>query len=458
MPDIFVVDAGDANSMQQYYEQVIEVLLRALLDTKQDNNDKQGLKIFDNDKLVYGHDDSQFRDDLLSLSGQLLNPQLITQLQQLRSTPVGEVVEGAINKRVELDGEIVLQSDKDGKVIINQLLQSEIVRDINQEKIEEINSLENKNGSNQIIYPESTSIKNNEIDNSIPQISGSTRVTESLKALEDSPLKTLLSAEMEQLQSEIKALQQERSLYQELIQQRLQQPQNTSWWQQIKNNASIVITSFTSAVKVGIREFQDNSTQHQFAASIKSLFHLQTQTGDSQYQAGDYQIYRSGSLYEIKELATNRQIMQFSSTPLGLRVESSNLENNHIKDLTTLQTSLQRNEFVPASFAPAGKQEAEYFARVERITNALVQYAVIQQKEVVIDGAFSYKWQANPDGNAIIEANDGRGNLFEKAGGKVKSNMNERDLVYFEQILPKLQASSQKEAVNSLKSTNHQER
>jgi hypothetical protein len=112
----------------------------------------------------------------------------------------------------------------------------------------------------------------------------------------------------------------------------------------------------------------------------------------------------------------------------------------------------------PASFAPVGKQEAEYFARVERITNALVQYAVIQQKEVVIDGAFSYRWQANPDGNVIIEAKDGRGNLFEKAGGKVKSNMNERDLVYFEQIMPKLQASSKKEAVNSLKSTNHQER
>jgi hypothetical protein len=374
------------------------------------------------------------------------------------SLPVGEVVEGAINKRVELDGKVVLQSDQDGKVIVNQLLEQEAIRDVNQEKVEEFSNLETRNGSDKIIYPDFPSIENNQIDNTKTQIPGSTRVAESLNVLEDSPLKALLSAELKQLQSEVKALQQERNLYQELIQQRLQQPQNTSWWQQIKNNASIVITSFTSAVKIGIREYQQNSTQHQFAASIKNLFHLQTQGGENQYQASDYQISRSGSLYEIKESATNRQIMQFRSTPLGLKVERSNLEKNHIKDFTTLQTSLKQNESVPVTFAPVGRQEAEYFARVETITNALVQYAVTQKKQVEIDGAFSYKWQANPNGDVQIEAKDGRGNLLEKTGGKVKSNMSDRDLVYFEQILPKLQINTKKEVINSQKSANHQER
>jgi hypothetical protein len=247
-------------------------------------------------------------------------------------------------------------------------------------------------------------------------------------------------------------------LYQELIQQRLQQPQNTSWWQELKNKTSIVITSFTSAVKIGISEYQNNSTQHQFAASIKNLFHFQTQPGENHYQTDNYQISRSGSLYEIKESGTNKQIMLFQATPLGLRVERSNLERNHIKDFNTLQTSLQQNHTVPNSFAPVGRQEAEYFARVERVSNTLIRYAVAQQKEVTIDGAFSYKWQANPNGDVQIEAKDGRGNLLEKTGGSVKSNMSDRDLVYFEQILPKLQASSKKEAVNSLKSTNYQER
>jgi hypothetical protein len=417
MPDIFVVNSGDANSMQQYYEQVIEVLLRALLDAKDDS--KKGLKIFDGEKLVYGRDNNQFRDEISGLSGQLLNPQLITELEQLRFTPVGEILEGATNKRVELDGKIILQSDKDGRVIVNSLLQQD-----NYPKI---------------IHPEFSSLPNSQIDTNPATISGSIRVAESLQALEDSPLKTLLTTEVEQLKSEIKALQQEGSLYRELIEQRLRQPQNTSWWQQTINNVSTAFTSITSAVKIGIQEFKDNSTQHQFAASIKNLFHLQTQPGESHYQAGDYHISRNGSLYEIKESVTNKQIMQFRSTPLGLRVENRNLEQNHIKDITTLQKSLQQHGKVPASFAPVGKQEAEYFARVERVTNALVQYAIAQQKEVEIDGRFSYKWQASPDGNVQIEAKDGRSKLLEKVGGQLTSNLNERDLVYFEQILPKLQ-------------------
>ncbi|NJL63079.1 MAG: hypothetical protein HC903_16160 [Methylacidiphilales bacterium] len=456
MPDIFVVDSGDANSIQQRYEQVIEMLLQALLDAKQDNT-KQGLKIFDDNKLVYGRDNHQFRDEISGLSGELLNPQLITQLQQLRSTPVGEVVEGAIDKRVELDGKVVLQSNENGRVIVNELLEQEVIRDIKQKKVEEFSNSETRSGSEKIIYPEFASKENNQIGNQTKQIPGSTRVAESLKLLENSPLKDLLSAELEQLQSEIKALKQERNLYQELIQQRLQQPQNTSWWQQIKSNASIVITSLTSAVKIGIREYQENSTQHQFAASIKNLFHLQTQPGDSQYQASDYQISRNGSLYEIKELATNRQIMKFTSTPLGLRVERSNLEKNHIKDFTILQNSLQQNETVPASFAPVGNQEAEYFARVDKITSVLVEYAAIQQRDLTIDGVFSYKWQASSDGNVIIEAKDGRGNLLEKVGGNVKSNMSDRDLVYFEQIIPKLQPKNSKEVskFHSLQTTSN---
>ncbi len=53
MPNIFTVNESDATAMQQRYEQLIEVLLKAVLDVEQ-NSDKQGLKVFDGDKLVYG--------------------------------------------------------------------------------------------------------------------------------------------------------------------------------------------------------------------------------------------------------------------------------------------------------------------------------------------------------------------------------------------------------------------
>ncbi|MBE9216703.1 hypothetical protein IQ247_29285 [Plectonema cf. radiosum LEGE 06105] len=441
MPDIFTVNESDATAIQQRYEQLIEVLLKAVLNVKQDS-DKQGLKIFDGDKLVYGHDENQFRDEVSGIGGQLLNPQLIAQLQQLRSTQVGEVVDGAINKRIELDGEVLVQSDSDGKVIVNNFLQQEAVTDIKPSK-------EYSDNINQIIQPELSPPDYIQEEISSSTIPGSTRVAESLQVLVDSPLKTLLSSEIEQLKAEVKSLQQERNLYQELIEQRLKQPQNTSWWQQVVNNASTVVSSVTSAVKIGLREYKENSKQHQFAASIKNLFQLQTQPGENQYQAGDYQISRSGSLYEVKDSATDKFLIQFRETPLGVKVEKGDLASLNIQDINSLQNYLRKNEPVPASFAPVGKQEAEYFARVERVTNALTQYAVAQQTDVEIDGRFSYKWKASSNGNVQIEAKDGRGNLLEKTGGQLTSNMNERDLIYFEQILPKLQPRNHKQVTIS---------
>ncbi len=391
-----------------------------------------------------GRDENQFRDEVSGFSGELLNPQLIAQLQELRSSSIGEVVDGAANKRIELDGKVLLQSDSEGKVIINNFLEQETVTDKIPEHLE---YWENLGKINQINQPELSPLEPN-YTNSHP-VSGSTRVTESLQLLEDSPLKTLLSSEVEQLKAEVKALQQERNLYQELIEQRLKQPQNTSWWQQIVNNASTVVSSVTSAIKIGINEFKENSKQHQFAASIKNLFQLQTQPGENQYQAGDYQISRNGSHYEVKDSATDKLLMQFWDTNLGVKVEKSDLVNVDIQDINSLQKSLQKNEPIPASFAPVGKQEAEYFARIERVTNALIEYATSQQRDVEIDGRFSYKWKATTDGNVQIAAKDGRGSLLEKTGGQLTSNMNERDLIYFEQILPKLQPRSQKQVIAS---------
>lgn len=445
MSDIFTLNSGDATAIQQHYERIIETLLRTLLDTKDSGeNHRQDLKIFDGDRLVYGQDNNQFRDEISGISGQFLNPQLITELQQLRSTPIGDMALGVINKRVELDGKVILQSDEKGKVIVNSFLEaesnqsqsqskSEVVETSNTvyEKQDYVSNFLNNNSNNQ--KPE---IKQ---DINLPLTNGSTRVKESLQFLEDSPLKNLLLAEVEQLKTELKALQQERSFYKELIEQRLQQPKNTSWWQQALNNVSTVVKSVSSAIKMEIRSLSDNSAQHKGAASLKALFHLQTQPGTSEYTAGDYRISRQGSLYEVSSETTGKQIMQFRAIPLGVKVEKGNLDGIHIQDIKTLHHSLKKNEPLPITFTPIGKQEAEYFARVERVTNALVQYAIAQNKEVEIDGVFSYKWRASPLGNVHIEAKDGRGVLLEKDGGKLKSNMSQKDLAYFEQILPKLQ-------------------
>ena len=245
------------------------------------------------------------------------------------------------------------------------------------------------------------------------------------------------------MRTELKALQQERHYYQELIEQRLQQPKNTTWWQQAVNNVSTVVQGVNSAIKLGIQEFKANSVQHKGAASLKTLFHLQTQPGANQYTAGNYQISRQGSKYEVSNSSTGKLLMQFRSTPLGLKLEQGNLDSTQIQDVSSLQHSLKKNEPLPTTFTPIGKQEAEYFSRVETVTNALVQYAIAQQRQVEIDGVFSYKWTASPEGSVHIEAKDGRGVLLEKDRGKLKSNMSLNDLTYFEQILPKLQPKQQ---------------
>ena len=452
MSDIFTLNSGDATAIQQHYEQIIETLLRTLLDVKNPrDNQRQDLKIFDGDRLVYGRDNNQFRDEISGISGQLLNPQLISELQQLRSAPVGNVVEGANNKRVELNGQVILQSDENGKVIVNNLLGEQTVNR-SQEKPEiakENNYSEERQDLNQIHEGDFINTESNnhsssvKEDTNLPLTNGSTRVKESLQVLEDSPLKNILLAEVEQLRTELKALQQERSFYQELISQRLQQPKNTSWWQQAVNNVSTVVQGVTSAIKLGMQEFKANSVQHKGAASLKTLFHLQTQPGANQYTAGNYQISRQGSKYEVSNSSTGKLLMEFRSTPLGLKVEQGNLESTQIQDISSLQHSLKKNAPLPTTFTPVGKQEAQYFSRVETVTSALVQYAIAQEKEVEIDGVFSYKWTASPEGCVHIEAKDGRGVLLEKDGGKLKSNMSQKDLTYFEQILPKLQPSQQ---------------
>ncbi|BAY67047.1 hypothetical protein NIES22_71910 (plasmid) [Calothrix brevissima NIES-22] len=447
MTDIFKVASGEAAAIQRHYEQIIEVLLQNLLNAKHDNQ-RQGLKIFDGNRLVYGHDKNQFRDEVSGLSGQLLNPQIIVQLQQLRSARVGGMVEGAINKTVELDGRIVLQSDEQGRVIINNLLQSEVVKSTNNHQMLDVDESTNREHPKQFDNPE---LLANNYDKEVQEYKdssnnpGSTRVMQSLQALEDSPLKNLLANEIVQLQAEIKALRQQQNVYQTLIEKRLQQPQNLSWWQQSINNVSLVVDSVNYAVKMGIKEFKQHSEQYRIATSLKTLFHTQTHPGALEYQATQYQISRDGSLYKITESETGKLLMQFRSTNLGVRVEARNLEPTHIKDINALERSLKRHEPIPASFTPVGKQEAEYFARIDKITNALVQYAIAHQRDVEIDGLFSYKWQATTDGKVNIYAKDGRGSVLEKSEGQLKSSMSERDLTYFEQILPKLQPAYQRQ-------------
>ncbi|MFB2834234.1 hypothetical protein [Floridanema evergladense] len=125
MASLFTVSEGDAASFQQQYQRLIEEFVETLLNL-QDREKERVVQIFDKERLVYSSDSKQIQDEISGFTGKLLHPEIIEQLEQMRDTPVGGIVESARNKRVELDGRIVLQSDEQGMVIVNELREPEI--------------------------------------------------------------------------------------------------------------------------------------------------------------------------------------------------------------------------------------------------------------------------------------------------------------------------------------------
>lgn len=139
MAGVFTLSEGDAASFQQQYQRLIEEFIQTFLNL-QDLEKESAVQIFDNERLVYGSDGKQVKDELSGLPGKLLNPEMIEQLEQLRDTPVGGIVEGARNKRIELDGRVVLQSDERGMVIVNELIQQQIAGNEISQPLKEENS------------------------------------------------------------------------------------------------------------------------------------------------------------------------------------------------------------------------------------------------------------------------------------------------------------------------------
>ncbi len=249
-------------------------------------------------------------------------------------------------------------------------------------------------------------------------------------------------------------LQNQQRQFDELIKARFTEPKNTNWWQQAARSvANTAQTAWASLVR--------RSRDVKAAVAIKTLFDKSTSPGATAYHTAGYTIARSGQSYSLSD-RSGKTLMQFDASPIGVRVsQSSQLETPVYQDLKQLRISLLRGEEPGGAFARVGKKETEYFARVNAITTALSQYAQRQGGSVQVDGQFSYKWKATPDGKVRIDAKDGRGSLLLKAEGQMKTRMSERDLAYFEQMLPVLQQStpqrqSQLSAIQSQKQSQKQ--
>jgi hypothetical protein len=459
MSGVFPISAGESGSFTEQYLRLIEDWLREFVDKnkqQQEADKKPEIEITDGNRIVYG----QGVNDL--------SPSILERLGQLQNTPVGGVVESAVSMRVKLDGKVVLESDELGKVITNlfseqyhdnktpQQIEALPITDeypdldnpfVNEEELpDEYNqsvNVEEQPNLGKVIPQEPDSVVTYPIppqpqiqQTSVVTETGGARVKTALETLPDSSLKQLLTAQLNQMQElQRSQLQNQQRQFDELIKARFQEPKNTNWWQQAARSvANTAQTAWASLVA--------RSRDVKAAAAIKTLFDTSTLPGATAYHTAGYTIARSGQSYTLSD-KSGKTLMQFDASPIGVRVlQSSQLEISVYQDLKQLRISQSRGEEPSGAFAPVGKKETEYFARVNAITTALSQYAQRQGKDVQVDGQFSYKWKATPDGKVRIDAKDGRGSLLLKAQGQMKTRMSERDLAYFEQMLPVLQQST----------------
>lgn len=520
---VFTVSTGEAASFQEHYQRLIEAWLREILNHRENQpqhseQENSEIRVTDSERVVYGQVGKEFRNEL--------TPELIEQLEELRATPVGGVVNSIGSKTIELDGQVVLQSDQSGRVIVNSVLEVEqssfvaptpsknqrdvdkFLQELENSKIEvgEAKSLQYLKESEEIAkslqdledsktevdvgtrslqkveneqliqkeqLPKKLTSQNGVWSKSVqedktqtgghedarilkktsphqPQPTyndtlldapnapmseqyegGLAKARSSVEEIPDNSLKQMLFSQLNEMRSELQRQQQQKQILEDLVTQRLTQPQSAFWWQQLKG-----------AVTQTWQSLKELSQEHSAAATLKTLFHNQVPPGGQVYQADNYTLQREGRSYTLMDKSGMR-LMQFQSSPMGVQVdrESGKLQANHYRDIKQLSAMQSRGEELSGAFAPAGASETAYLARVNAITKALGQYAQATGSNVQVDGKFAYKWLATPDGRVRIDAKDGRGLLLVQAQGQLRCRMSDRDLAHFEQMLPVLKSS-----------------
>jgi len=503
MSGVSPISAGESGSFTEQYLRLIEDWLREFVDKnkqQQDADNQPEIEITVKERIVYGQGVNDLSPSILERLGQLQNTPVGGVVESaismrvkldgkvvLESDESGKVITNSfyeqfrdnktaqnITEKYGLDNPFVNEEelpdeypDLDNPFVDEEELLDEypdldnlFVNDELSDEYPDFNNLfvndELKAEDNQIVngerepnlgkvvlqqpdsnvtYPVSPQLQP-QLQTPVVTETGGVRVNTALEALPDSSLKQLLTAQLNQMQElQRSQLQNQQRQFDEFIKARFTEPKNTNWWQQAARSvANTAQTAWASLVK--------RSCDVKAAVAIKTLFDKSTSPGATAYHTADYTIAHSGQSYSLSD-KSGKTLMQFDASPIGVRVSpSSQLTTSAHQDLKQLRTSLLRGEEPSGAFARVGKTETEYFARVNAITTALNQYAQKQGTNVQVDGQFLYKWKATPDGKVRIDAKDGRGSLLIKAEGQIKTRMSERDLAYFEQMLPVLQQST----------------
>ena len=213
--------------------------------------------------------------------------------------------------------------------------------------------------------------------------------------------------------------------------QQPQQPQNPHWWQQLSTKVETMVTAV-----------RDNFIQYRAASTLKEFANQVGLQPGATYQGAEYNLSRQGKDYTLTDKQGN-ELLKFQSSVLGVKIDKSlpKLDNSHFQKTEQLRQDFQENKQHTGAFIPEGVAEAKNLARINRITQTLIQYAAKQGGSAKVEGKFSYDWQANAAGNILIQDKQGKA-LLAVSGGHIRSRLCEKDFQHFEQMLPALQNSA----------------
>jgi hypothetical protein len=272
----------------------------------------------------------------------------------------------------------------------------------------------------------------------LPEKSGLDAVQEALEEMRDGPLKSVIQGMAVDMQTTV-TQQQSNPTLDKLMEERSRQSQNPHWWQQLSTKVEMVITSV-----------RDNFTQHRAASTLKEFANQMGLQSGGTYEGAEYNLSRQGKDLTLSDKQGN-ELLKFQSTVLGVKVEPSlpPLDDGHFQKIEELRQEQKEGKQPEGAFISSGAAEAKNLQRINRITEAMSQYAASCGGMAKVEGKFSYDWQSNGAGSAMIQ--DKQGNVLLAVGqGHVRSRMGEKDLQHFEQMLPALQVSLGQQSHRSL--------
>ncbi len=236
-----------------------------------------------------------------------------------------------------------------------------------------------------------------------------------------------------------------------LIKERVKDRQNPNWWEKISTKVEIMVS-----------HVRNTFTQYRAASTLKDFANqVGLQPGD-RYQWAEYNLSRQeqGKGYTLTDKQGN-ELIKFQSSPFGVKVDNSLpvLDATHFQKIEELRQNLQQKHQHSGAFISEGAYEGQNLQRVNRIAQALSEYAAKHGGTAKVEGKFSYDWQAKSSGSAIIQDKEGKV-LMAVGQGHMRSRMSEKDLQHFEQMLPALQNQQsrqhEKARTKSVASTNKQ--